>query len=560
MKSISTFFASLILVLVFTACGGSGGGSDEQGSINIAASTIPTEQLLPAPTEEETPTPVEEETPTPVEEETPTPAQGGSPNPSQIDPISGIIHPQLGSSKVSQKEGIWANQPLKSSMWSEHVQLTAGVHEYYVSPAGNDGTAGTRTSPWSLDYALHRYNTLPGNSIIWLMEGDYVHPDSTSTYIATFKTNLQGKLGQPIHLRPEYGAQVRIDGGLEVQAEFCKYLRIWDIEMTTIGKDWRPNDRFINIDAALDINPFWEELRRITVANGSHFRGQMTINGGEDIKVINTIMHKLTYGIGFWKSASNSELYGALIYDNGFTDYYGNINNKRGSGPGIYMQNTTNTTRVVSDNIVAGNHSTGMQIRTGENTSDFSITGNVFFAPTTGSYGRNYLHIAEYQSKNISFKNNFVHSYLVKMPYVYSNDEYQGKKADHSCSGNNFFNIDDLKPAYTCNDDVQGNTNHIGANYSSAVIRPNKYDPRRANLMVFNGERKADISIDLSLFLENGESFAVLNSLDPVGAPLVTGTYNGSYVNIHWPSLPWTIPGGDATIDKEFWAFVIVKQ
>jgi len=62
-------------------------------------------------------------------------------------PVSDIIHSQMGSPLVSVKEGIWSNSPEKASMWSQNVELSAGVKEYYVSPTGHKDNSGSRNSP-----------------------------------------------------------------------------------------------------------------------------------------------------------------------------------------------------------------------------------------------------------------------------------------------------------------------------------------------------------------------------------------------------------------------------
>lgn len=470
--------------------------------------------------------------------------------------VSEIVPAEMDSTLVSVKQGIWADDLNKASMWSEYVELDAGVTEYYVSPTGSSSNTGANDSPWSLDYALGRQAALPGNTIVWLKDGDYVNPNSTTSEIVEFVVWLEGEAGKPIHIRPEHGAHVRIDGGLTVLT-YSKHIRIWDIHMTTVGAaDWRPS-------ALPQGSNIWDW----TAAQGNPARPGGGIEGGSDIKYINTTMNKLSAGAAIWKNAANSELYGSIIFDNGWTwtEPDGDLS---GSGPGMYIQNSSGTPRTISDNIVAGFRTTGIQIKPDdlEISDHFTVTGNVWFAPTVNDFGRGYLSIGVNGSKDLHFNKNFIHGTQVYMPGLWGGTYVQ--TSEHECNNNHFYRTD-TAPAFTCdygvNEDVS-DPNETANTLTKAFLRPNKYDPRRANLMVLNGERKPALSVDLGTFVNAGEKVAVLNSLDPYGEPIAIGVYNGTYFNINWPTSDWEIePVSNAltkdlnTVGNEFWTFVIIK-
>src|SRR5262249_31786504 len=78
-----------------------------------------------------------------------------------------------------------------------------------------------------------------------------------------------------------------------------------------------------------------------------------------------------------------------------------------------------------------------------------------------------------------------------------------------------------------------------------AVLRTNKYDPRRAHLAVLNWERRPEVEVDAGAFLQAGESYRLLDPRDVFGAPVRAGTADGR---------PIRVP-----VAGEFAAFVLVK-
>jgi len=77
--------------------------------------------------------------------------------------------------------------------------------------------------------------------------------------------------------------------------------------------------------------------------------------------------------------------------------------------------------------------------------------------------------------------------------------------------------------------------------------------PGRANLAIFNWERKAAVEVDLSTLLAPGQKFSVMSVLDFFGKPIVAGKFDGQPVSIPVPREP-------RTRDGEFCAFVIMAH
>jgi hypothetical protein len=76
-------------------------------------------------------------------------------------------------------------------------------------------------------------------------------------------------------------------------------------------------------------------------------------------------------------------------------------------------------------------------------------------------------------------------------------------------------------------------------------VRPNQYEPGRANIAVLNWDRKAQVSVDLSGVLKVGQSYRVFNVQKLWDAPVASGTYDGKSVAV--PALlSWLAPEFDA--------------
>lgn len=78
------------------------------------------------------------------------------------------------------------------------------------------------------------------------------------------------------------------------------------------------------------------------------------------------------------------------------------------------------------------------------------------------------------------------------------------------------------------------------------VLRPNKYDPDRANLAVFNWGKKESVEADLSPFLREDDRYRLMDPRDFFGEPAGTGQFDGK---------PARIKAG-----VEFAAYVVIRE
>jgi hypothetical protein len=58
-------------------------------------------------------------------------------------------------------------------------------------------------------------------------------------------------------------------------------------------------------------------------------------------------------------------------------------------------------------------------------------------------------------------------------------------------------------------------------------LRPNRYEPGRANLIIYNWSRQAAVPVDLSGVVQVGDVYEIRNVQNFFGAAVATDTYGG---------------------------------
>jgi len=81
---------------------------------------------------------------------------------------------------------------------------------------------------------------------------------------------------------------------------------------------------------------------------------------------------------------------------------------------------------------------------------------------------------------------------------------------------------------------------------TTVFVRPNGYEPGRANIVVYNWGGLATAAVDVSKVLHVGERYAVRNVQDLFGAPVAGGTYEGGSISLPMTAVPPPPPIGMA--------------
>ncbi len=92
-------------------------------------------------------------------------------------------------------------------------------------------------------------------------------------------------------------------------------------------------------------------------------------------------------------------------------------------------------------------------------------------------------------------------------------------------------------------------------------LRPNRYEPGRANLVIYNWDRQPAVRVDLNGVLARGARFEIRSAMDYLGDPVVSGTFDGALVSLPLNALRVAEPnGGKGTRSRtlgEFGVFVV---
>jgi hypothetical protein len=406
----------------------------------------------------------------------------------------------------------------------------AGAAEFFVTPTGKATGTGTASKPWDLRTALaHPAAVKPGDTI-WVRGG---------TYNGEFSSKLRGTADKPIIVRRYLAERAIVQGpatGNTTLVVEGVNTWFWGLEFTS-----PPGLRYIT---------------EPPLTRGTAIATSQVTGSGVGTKFINLLVHDGMIGIGLWKEALNSEIYGCVVYHNGMDDPV------RGHGHGIYSQNNTGT-MTVSDNIVFNQFAYGIHIygSSAAFLDNFIVTGNILF-------NNGVLSKKSGPASNILLGGGRV----CKNPLVERNYTYYSSTVccgandipyDKGCTGarivNNYFAaLGQLALRWFNSPDavITGNTFYGGMEGAAArnfsdntvssepsttavFVRLNKYEARRGHIVAYNWEKKPSIPINLSqLGYSSGQGYTIRNVQDYYGTS-ISGVYSGAAMNI--PMTSWTV-------------------
>lgn len=390
------------------------------------------------------------------------------------------------------------------------LAATCGAAEWQVATNGANANAGTKESPWDIASALEgKHKVQPGDTV-WLAPGIYKFPPKNGGQ--GFIVRLAGTEQAPVHVRAAKGQRVTIDGGLTLQ-EPSTCLWLWDLEIMV--SEPRP-------DKALPPDP--------TYANVNRPWGGLNVNAGTGCKFINLVIHDNSQGASWWAGSKDSEMYGCIIYGNGWkgTD--------RGHGHAIYTQNQDGVKRVTDCIMTSGFgytlHAYGSARAYVDN---YLVERNIAYnaGPFLIGGGR--------PSHNIQVFSNVLYNVSMQVGYSAKTNE------DCLVRGNVILN-GDLNVIRFGHPVMENNL--VSKTSAQAVTRPyfhpNKYEPSRANLAVYNGEKKEAVEVDLGPWLKPGEKFRLMEPTNFFGAPFLAGVCGTKGIKI--------------PMSSEFGAWVVLKE
>jgi hypothetical protein len=425
--------------------------------------------------------------------------------------------------------------------------------DFHVAPTGSPAGDGSLDNPWDLATALNQPSAVQPGDTIWLGGG---------TYRGKFNSSLNGTSSAPIIVRAYPGERATIDGGntggagiLVIQGAYTWYSGFEVMSSYGQRTSSQPGDDPTDI--------LYGE--GILVDQAANHPG---------LKFINLIVHDARQGIAWWKEATDSEIYGCLIYYNGWDSP------ARGSGHGIYAQNQTGTKKI-TDNVIFSGFGSGIHAYGSSKAflDNFLLQGNTLFHSgdlSASGPSRVLLLGGGRPARNPQVRSNFLYrqtagvvsdfdmgysagcaSPTVTGNYVATTTSFVNCTSGLTLEGNTFYgNINGFSPSAFPN-----NSYFFSPPTGVQVfVRPNLYEPGRANVTVFNWARSAAVSVDLSELLDEGDEFVVRNAQDYFGQPVASGTHSGRSIEIPMEGLAVAQPIGHSSppsVGPDFGVFVV---
>ncbi len=475
--------------------------------------------------------------------------------------------------------------------------IQAQAAEFHVTPTGTAKGTGSVAEPWDLATALVATETVKPGDTVWIHAG---------TYRGGFTSRLAGKPNQPVVVRGVRGDRVIID---------------------TQPRDDRDNGLLLFLGPDAVYRDFEvtcsHPLRQTTIAGSwpaDIRRGAVDVRG-DRVSVVNLIVHDLGSGFGFWAEGEGGEVSGCIIYNNGWKGP------DRGHGHAIYAQNARGTKRIVDNVLfhqfaygihvygsekaslkgfeIAGNiafengcltgkdeHAPGIMVGGGSPVERAVVRDNVIVSGgirlgypwgttsedivCTGNYCDMGLVVRDFRkatvTKNTVLASSTVASLegaerlLVSGHRWADNDYYMSDGRWGDCSivengksrGVTYAEWQRITGLDATSKFTKGSPSQL-----RVVVRPNAYEPGRANLAILNPASLPEVEVDLSQVLKKGQAFRIVSAKDFFGLELVSGVFSGDPIRISMQPAKTPPPVGmpDQVLpvtEPQFGAFVVL--
>jgi uncharacterized protein YjdB len=367
---------------------------------------------------------------------------------------------------------------------------------YYVATNGTSGGDGSASQPWALSYALGGAGgrIQPGDTV-WVRGG---------TYFAPFRSTLTGTASAPIVVRAYPGERPIIDGVNATSDNFVvagSWSVIWGLEFTNTM------------------------LSRYTDLINHDYRPDNIVNNGPHNRYVNLVIHD--GGVAFFNYSvqSDVEIYGSIIYNNGWQAP------DRGHGHGMYLKSDVGPL-VARDNVIFNQFGYGIHVYTNTGSgllNNIHAEGNVSFdngsLSSTGT-SANIGNLGQPLANTLGVQDNMTYF----APSLSGSNLVLGSGDGLVCTGNYVVGGAGISEGTWTNATVTGNT-ELSASATGAVrvfVRPNRYEPGRANVIVYNPSGQGSVTVDLSAVVPPGVRYEVRNVQDLFGAPVASGTGGGA--------------------------------
>ncbi len=469
---------------------------------------------------------------------------------------------------------IFVRRVLLASLFCLGAVGVVRASNYYVSPAGTPKGDGSLNGPWDLQTALNQPVAVKPGDTIWVLGG---------TYTGNFTSALNGTSASPIIVRNYQGQRATLDGtgcGALVLSVNGTYSWFWGLEIIDstgprvstgpgickafgIGVYGGPGNKFIN-NAVHDTS---EGFSAYNASPDSEYYGNVVYYNGY-------IGSGRNYGHGFYiqNNTGSKLIQDNFIGDNGFEgiQVYGSgsadLVNITLDGNAFYNTDSWPTPNNYQYNIIVAGGATRKGIVVSNNMSYFPQSASTGFVSIGGytdgqdavisgnTIVNGYTPFAvNDQAGPVSVTGNTIISSTNSLRLLNFILDYGQNSSQYSWDNNTYWDNSGYG-FYLASTDQSGNTS--GGNYAFSTwqqlshfdahsiyshglptqnmtfVLPNKYESKRANIIIYNWQNLPSVSVDLSHVLSNGDQYAVQDAQNFYGPPVAQGTYMGGIVSV----------------------------
>lgn len=445
---------------------------------------------------------------------------------------------------------------------------SASSRAFHVAPTGSPHGDGSTGAPWDLSTALNQPEAVQPGDTIWLHGG---------TYKGKFISRLSGNAEAPVVLRQAPGERAVIDGTLSVTGASSVY---WGFEVA--GSDpARPEEVGVNVRApqARLINlvvhdhggngfavgseaPNAEVYGSVIYNNGSMKPGGGGGAVGQGIAaqnrdgtkriVDNVVFNQFDSGIAVYGSDAaalrNFHIEGNAIFNSG-----GGAGATSASPDLLVGGGSAADGIVVTSNYTyRGDKGTTAVFgyEWGPTNGDLALTDNVLVGSTKVITWR----------QITAMRNAFSGAetlLMLRLPadapltpdYTWRENSYVA--AEGKWQPFNLFQGQGSVGGFYLPEWQQKTGLDRGSRYSrgqptgtQVIVRPNRYEPGRANIVVYNWDRQPTVTADVRTVLKRGARYEVRSALNFHGGPVLSGTYDGQSLTLPMSAVRAPVPVG----------------
>lgn len=399
------------------------------------------------------------------------------------------------------------------------IWTTSFASSFYVSPNATASGDGSMANPWTLQTAFNHPVTLKPDDTVWMLGGTYAHTELFDPSFGNISYNVKthGQPNAPIIFRNYDNQRVTLDGENNQIILFlgnCSNTWFWGIEIMSSAAIRSANRSYIYCTAP-------------------------------NMKFINLILHDMADGIDLWNAAKSAELYGCLIYHNGWDQFNPNL----AHGHGIYTQNDTTNTRLIENNIFFSSYAYNMKLwSTNQGIDNYTIKGNIVFnggaaSEFSDSRKANLFIVSNNPNRpirNLNLRNNYTYAGNINAVKGLCNILSDGEMinaqvdsnyflgqlrglgpftnisaTDNKIYGGTALNLTNNPALFDSTFNNTTQSQNIPSSGLEYFVMPNAYEPGRANIVIYNWENADQVQVDISgIGMKPGDLYELVHAMD----------------------------------------------